>query len=185
MSMRDHTALTILIAGLLVLPGCSLVHAQQPTIDQEELASPQLGRGYRGLFFSSPGSGYVYTESEVLYTGNGGQSWQLLYSVPAPEKITETFFLDANTAWLGTKSHGVYPVKLYRTRDGFASVEVLGGVTYQRHDKAAWGFGDNIFFLNSDRGWSSGGNHALVSADGGNTWTGNLVPEHSGKSTGW
>lgn len=181
MSVKDCAPFSVLLAAAMLLPACAPVHAQQSFIDQEQLVNSQLGRGYVGLFFSSPNYGYVYTETDVMRTGDGGQSWQFLHKVPANEKVTEIFFLDANTVWIGTKIRGAYPVKLYRTREGFASVEALGGLAFQAHDKPEAGFGDNVFFLDADHGWSSGGNHVLVSTDGGKTWTGYLLPRGLGE----
>jgi photosystem II stability/assembly factor-like uncharacterized protein len=160
---------------------CSVVRTRSRVIDQEELSQSELVRGYVGLYFSSPQSGHVFTETEILRTADGGQSWQLLQTVTRPQLIRQLFFLDANTAWLCTDKRDAWPAFLSRTTNGFVSLERFG-VNFQRHDKAGTSWVSDVFFIDLDRGWAAGGSgHVAVTTDGGRTWTGFLVPTQLGQ----
>ena len=150
------------------------------TIDQEQLRQRALGRGYIGLYFGSSTSGYVFTKQEVLRTTDAGQTWQLLYAPPSPQQIEQFFFLNQGAGWIFTDTDGAFPVFLYRTIDGFVTMQPVG-VDYQRHDKAATGTISNVFFLDADHGWALGGaNHVTFTSDGGHTWTAYLAPRALG-----
>jgi len=127
----------------LILP----LHAQ--TIDQGRLRQRSLGRGYIGLYFWSATSGYVLTKEEALRTTDAGQTWQLLYAPPSSQQIEQFFFLNQSTGWIFTDTDGAFPVFLYRTIDGFVTMQPVG-VDYQRHDKTATGTISNVFFVDAD-----------------------------------
>ncbi|MFI5396217.1 MAG: WD40/YVTN/BNR-like repeat-containing protein [Candidatus Binatia bacterium] len=143
------------------------------TIDLAPL-SGSLERQYWGLFFASPTAGYVLTTHEVLHTADAGQHWELR-ATPGG-RIEQSFFLDDNAAWLYVRTADF---ALYRTVDGFHTLQTMS-TQFQRHDKVRVGTVSQVFFLDINRGWAAGGNHVAVTTDGGQTWSGYLIPEQLG-----
>jgi len=154
---------------------------QSSPLEQPRLTDPTLRREYVDLRFSSPASGYVFTDSEILRTSDAGRSWQLLFTASPAQVVGERFFINPTTAWIYTSRRGALPAFLFRTVDGFATVEQMG-LEFQRHDKMRTGFISNVFFLDAEHGWASGGSgHLAVTADGGRTWVGHLIPRLLGE----
>src|SRR2546428_1331325 len=182
MSLKSSAIVVVsVLIGASTWLSCSAVRTRSRVIDQEELSHRSLARAYVGLYFTSPQSGYVFTETEILRTADAGQSWQLLQTVTRPQLIRQLFFLNANTAWVFTDKREALPAFLSRTTDGFVSLEQFG-VNFRRHDKAGTSTVEGVFFLDLDRGWAAGGSgHVAFTTDGGRTWTGLLVPRQLGQ----
>jgi photosystem II stability/assembly factor-like uncharacterized protein len=173
-----------LAAAAVLLSSCSLLWAQGGKLDQEELVSPALARGYDSLRFFTPDSGFVFTETEILRTTDAGESWRLLHTVPEGKVIGQLFFVDATTAWIATQKRGRLPIVLSRTLDGFETLDVLdeNGARFSRHDREERGYVSDVFFLDRDHGWAMGyPYHVAVTGDGGRTWTGYLVTTGRGE----
>lgn len=178
---RRRVALSMFVTGLLLLFG-----QQAPAQTGVVNLQPPLGaltRGYSTLFFSTASSGYVVTDSEILHTSDAGQHWDMRAQVDG--RIEQCAFLNEDIAWLYTA--GVKP-SLQRTRDGFHTLEKMS-TQFALRNKARDGIISRVSFFDSDHGWAVGGamvsftgsgNHVAVTADGGRTWTGNLVPVELG-----
>jgi photosystem II stability/assembly factor-like uncharacterized protein len=114
------------------------------------------------IHFPNPDTGYLLTEdSSVFRTGDGGQTFSRVTSVPGPEDPTDIFFTTANTGVATTGAAG--SGKIYRTTDGgnsWTEVESVGSPL------------NGLLFLPGGAGFAVGnGKTLLTSADGGASWT--------------
>jgi photosystem II stability/assembly factor-like uncharacterized protein len=114
------------------------------------------------IHFPSPSTGYVLTrDASVFRTGDGGETFSKVTSVPGPEAPTDIFFTGADTGVATTGGSG--SGKIYRTTDSgnsWTEVESTGQSL------------NGLRFLPGGVGFAVGNAKTLMgTVDGGATWT--------------
>ncbi len=135
------------------------VFAQEGWIWQNPL--PQ-GNDLNIVQFVDRQYGWIVTEGPTLMrTGNGGQTWEILYIDIFLDKIQ---FLNSRLGWAVGREEFANPNRhVYHTTDG--------GQSWQRQlEGPEPEFVFSLFFLDSLRGWISGCLKIYHTADGGKTW---------------
>jgi photosystem II stability/assembly factor-like uncharacterized protein len=160
-------------------PTLYAAQADSSTFTSETLSSPQI----RDLDLLSAESGWALIENRLLWTQDGGKSWQEI--TPLLEdyaEILEVKFLDAQSGWLAWRGPG--GLGLLRTQDGGASWEGLP-VPALAGEEA---FGIETFhldFVDANTGWmaaklqtgsSFSRGRLWATQDGGNTWEERSLP---------
>lgn len=111
------------------------------------------------VHFISDNEGWaVGTNGTIIYTDNGGQSWDLQHSDP-DESLWSIFFIDEQKGWACGWS------KIYYTENA--------GQDWEEQDHPSC-LGDltDVYFINPDTGWIVGTYKiVLKTTDGGKNWT--------------
>lgn len=163
-----------------------------------ELYSIRFSGKKRGWVVGSISSKDVVVDSLVIYTDDGGKSWQRL-RVPTKQELIHVDFADEKRGWVvgdgGTILHTMdggeswaeqmsntkatlYHVDFRNEREGWAVGEhgtILrttdGGLTWILVETTARGTLLSVAFPDGDNGWIVGrGGVILRSGDGGRTW---------------
>ena len=116
------------------------------------------GANLNTVWFASATTGFAVSSDEVLKTSDGGASWQA-HALPAGVWGYDTFFLDAERAWMAGEGMNVVS-----TDDGWltASEQLAAG-----SGPRLWG----VHFLDPTYGMAVGEQgRILVTGDGGSTW---------------
>ncbi len=112
--------------------------------------------------FNSEQEGWaVGKKGTIMYTNDGGDTWDIQHSDPE-ELLWSVFFIDDNEGWsVGWSS-------IYHTTDK--------GSTWEQQQRPPM-FGDltDVFFINHDTGWIVGTYRTVLkTVDGGDNWTKNM-----------
>lgn len=109
--------------------------------------------------FNSEQEGWVVgTQGTILYTDDGGDTWETQHS-NTDESFWSIFFIDENEGWVVGWS------SIYHTSDK--------GNTWEKQERPSM-FGDltDVFFINHDTGWIVGTYRTVLkTVDGGKNWT--------------
>lgn len=112
-------------------------------------------RGWAGCYYGG-----------IYHTENGGQTWNLQYTLPDSSWVEEIFFTDSLTGYLVSDIPGVFPpARMYKTTNGgqnWFPLSISFGMV-----EVAWA----LHFHNSSIGWigTSYGIHSTT--NGGTTWS--------------
>jgi len=147
------------------------------TSSNETLASPQI----RDLDLLSAEAGWALVENRLLWTQDGGQSWQEITPLlSAAAEILEVRFLDVRSGWLvqqALASDQTGELGLLRTQDGGGTWEALPLPVPAGEALAIEAA--HLDFIDDNTGWlavklKSGSSFSLgrlwATQDGGNTW---------------
>jgi photosystem II stability/assembly factor-like uncharacterized protein len=131
------------------------------------LERQERGPRFEEVVFVSPTEGWAGERRLLLYTGDGGESWQPA-SQPrglhgfGPGQVVGQARLQMNVPTAGSG--------IYRTDDGGRTWRGLGG-------ELPWNSSEAIFFV-GPTGWIAGGQGKLArTTDGGATWTAHDIPD--------
>lgn len=130
------------------------------------VTTPLSGTGYNYMqvLFPVQDSGYVFTDqNDLLYTTDGGQSWNVS-NVPAQGVITDAWFIDGLNGWICTDVN-----EIYSTTDGGINWNFL----YQYFQPVSL---NGIRFINPLKGFAYGDGVMLQTSDGGNYWSEEYYP---------
>jgi photosystem II stability/assembly factor-like uncharacterized protein len=158
--------------------------AELPSPGSETLAAPQI----RDLDLISVDTGWALVENGLLWTSDGGQSWQeITPSLGAAAEILGVKFLDARSGWLVQRtieSDQTGELGLLRTQDGGATWEALPSPVSTSGEALTIGAAQ-LDFLDADTGWlavklQTGSSFSLgrlwATQDGGRTWQERSLP---------
>lgn len=126
----------------------------------------ESGYGIRKLQFFDNQSGWALTNSSVMFTSDGGQSWTIRKSATQNPFSTMTF-LSPSVGWVAAQNY-----ELFKTTDGgetWTSLPVAPPEAGVRALRA-------VKFVNAQTGWIATSHHESGEAifkttDGGATWT--------------
>ena len=136
---------------------------------------------------------YAYTANAMLFTADGGATWQMSTLPPGGSGVGYGRFIDFINpmhGWFAVYGHpgaGAGYKGIYMTRDGGESWEIVLdtlGTPSGSYDCCDLAFGDTTtgFFTVNQIGW---GVHLYIiwTQDGGKTWQGQDIPEPEDPST--
>jgi photosystem II stability/assembly factor-like uncharacterized protein len=130
--------------------------------------SPDLRLGYHGAFFTDMAHGYVFGDSAIFATEDGGSNWRLVRQGGGIESL---FFLDAQRFWILYQGG-----ELHTTVDGGRTFVVKDQrfLDYATGDQL--GLCGQLFFRTATDGWTLCARSLLKTGDGGQNWTPTLQP---------
>ncbi|MFL6254876.1 MAG: hypothetical protein ACJ74T_07620 [Pyrinomonadaceae bacterium] len=173
---------------------------QGPFVKVGELPDQEAGEGWDfSVAFVNESAGWLAKGAKLWRTGDGGASWELVYSKGKasrsdPECIDDFRFTSPDEGWLLANSH------LYRTRDGgrtWRSLDVpevdgyLAAVDFLPGGKVGWLGGNVCGALRKDE-WAANRFHCSAASntasfaavfktrDGGRTWQRERVSRATG-----
>jgi len=138
-----------------------------------ELQNPApTGDDLYGISFINQQQGWaVGGFGDILYTANGGSTWDF-QSPPSDADLYAVSFVDANNGWaVGNVDSTTMLATIIHTVDG--GITWTSQTSNTAQDEALYG----VVFVGPMNGWAVGTSGTIVvTADGGNTWT----PQASG-----
>jgi len=134
---------------------------------------------FYGCFFLNEQTGWVVGWDEVYHTDDGGENW-VAQEVPDPLGLglNEVYFINEDTGWIA----GDYQT-IYATQNGGDTWIVQNSYVLPNHKCF-----QDIYFYDALNGMAVGDgliteyNIAMITDDGGNTWTPITVPGDEGLS---
>lgn len=123
------------------------------------------------VYFTDTLSGWISGENSLLYTTNGGESWQINDTIlPEHNRSIDCFMNDGANAWMlveesltDTSLPLKYKSHLYRSSDS--------GISWSKLYTNDSVYLQSVFFADTLKGWAVGSNYSILySQDGGMTW---------------
>jgi photosystem II stability/assembly factor-like uncharacterized protein len=120
--------------------------------------SSGMAQGIEQIYFIDSANGWaVGWNAAILRTTDGGETWQRVEGPGSLYSVDSVYFRDANTGWAVG-----FGGRVIRSRDG--------GRTWQEQTSPVRDWLKSVTFDAAGRGWITGDNAILVSADQGETW---------------
>lgn len=125
--------------------------------------SSGVGSGFNDIAFSSATQATVIGNNGIVrYSSNGGVTWNTVAS-NTTQSLFSVFFPNASVGYIGG-SNGTF---LKTTNGGATWGAVSTGTNY---------LFNNLFFLNAQKGFACTGNTLYATANGGTSWTAQVLP---------
>ena len=172
--MAARYLLALTIALLAVTP----LHAQDAAGTWSLLdASPFHPYRFEDGSFLDPDTGFIINPTGQLWkTTDGGASWELLDTVPAPALLRSTVFVNEQHGFVGTLDASD---PLYETTDGQTLVNISDRISGPPPMGICglWAVNEDVIY---GVGWYAGPAHFIKTTDGGQTWTSRDMSEYIG-----
>ncbi|MFK5855930.1 MAG: YCF48-related protein [Bacteroidota bacterium] len=127
--------------------------------DEWELINPYPTlTDFQDAHFTSEQEGWVIGYNVVMFTNDGGDTWETQLSTDG-EALRRIVFVDENEGWVLGYKNIYHTINAGNTWELETLPEVIGSF-------------NDVFFINNDIGWIVGSfNIVLKTIDGGETWT--------------